>query len=109
MREVEVEGAGEGEQMELEESEDMKPQVRIQPKRTKREQVKLSRKKQFELPDDFIVITKKSKGRSWKEYLGPDGNIFSFGGNLALIESFRKEISVSSRHPERPGQSHRPI
>ena len=85
MREVEVEGAGEGEEMELEEPEDVKSRVRIQPRRTKREQVKLSREKRFELPDDFIVITKKSKGRSWKEYLGPDGNIFSFGGKLVII------------------------
>ena len=53
MREVEVEGAGEGEEMELEEPEDVKSRVRIQPRRTKREQVKLSREKRFELPDDF--------------------------------------------------------
>lgn len=63
----------EGDQMELEEAEDVKPRVRKPSRKIKRKQLKLQRKKQFELPADFTTITRKSKGRVWKEYLGPDG------------------------------------
>ena len=94
----------EGDQMELEEAEDVKPRVRKPSRKIKRKQLKLQRKKQFELPADFTTITRKSKGRVWKEYLGPDGNL-DLIGNFALFKFFRKEISLSCRYSKRPGSS----
>lgn len=31
------------------------------------------RRSSFDLPDGFIVIKRKTKKNSWKEYQGPDG------------------------------------
>ena len=82
--------ATENDQMELEEAYvEKKPKVKKPKvkkpkvkKRSKKKQVKPRREKQFELPlpEGFTTITKTgSNGRTWKEYLGPDGNCYLRG------------------------------
>ena len=54
------EGDTEGDTEEDREEDSEEPQVK-------------KRRSSFDLPDGFIVIKRKTKKNSWKEYQGPDG------------------------------------
>ena len=74
MEEMEPEESGKEFKEEPDEEVKEEPGLDIEDEPDKELEVKIKkRRSSFELPAGFIVLSKGTERRTWKEYLGPDG------------------------------------